>query len=176
VCSFGSVTKMRIVAAIFLYLFGFAANNTAIAQSQLADDPEIASYRIRFNPVAQANKQESQTSSNVKGKPQSKLEVTRRLHASLDSVFDGNKQVKYAQGYRILVYSGTDKTAMNQLKEKVYRLFPNGEVYTVFKQPEYRILYGDFIDKIHAYNHLVKIQTLVTDALIVQEKINIRLK
>jgi len=171
------MTDMRIVYAFFLSLFGFVVCTASFAQTyQLADDPDIASYRVRFNPGVQASKQEPLVSSGIKRNPISRMEVTRRLNESLDSVYEGNKHLKFAQGYRILVYSGIDKTTMNQLKEKVYRLFPNGEVYTVFKQPEYRILYGDFIDKIHAYNHLVKIQSLIPDALIVQEKINIQLK
>ena len=148
---------------------GCAAN----AQTNLADDPDIAAYRPRFP----SRKPESETKSIV---PKTKVfvnpqyDITKKLNLKLDSVFIRNKQIKYADGYRILVFSGTDKTEMNHIKQKVYKMFPYIEVYTVFKQPEYRISFGDFIDKIQAYNYLLKIRLLIPDALLVQDQINIK--
>ena len=173
--TFGSIKKMRYYSSISIVLGALLFGHVAPAQSvKLTEDPDIASYRTKFPASLQNTKQENVSSNSPKKCSKNRWEVTQRLHAGLDSVYENNKHIKYAQGYRILVYSGTDKLQMNQLKQKVYRLFPDGEVYTVFKQPEYRISFGDFIDKIQAYNYLVKIRTSIPDALIVQEQINIQ--
>lgn len=140
------------------------------------DDADIAAYRPRFKPLESSSSVETTTSASNKKYTEPKLDATKSLNQTLDSVFVKNKQIKYAQGYRVLVYSGTDKLQINQIKQKVYMQFPDIELYNIFKQPEYRISFGDFIDKIQANNYLTKILPVIPNALIVQEQINIRMK
>jgi len=156
-------------------LFILLLSQHSYAQSlSLSEDPDIASYRTKFN-VNKPNEAKTEiTTYNSKKYTKPQLDITQKLNQKLDSIYIKNKQIKFAQGYRVLVFSGTDKKEMNLVKQKVYQLFPDVEVYTIFKQPEYRILFGDFIDKIHAYNYLVKIQNTLPNALIVQDKINIQ--
>ena len=141
-----------------------------------ADDGDISAYRPRFKPTESSSTVETTATVSNKKYVEPTLDVTKTLNQTLDSVFVKNKQIKYAQGYRVLVYSGTDKLALNQIKQKVYMQFPDIELYNVFKQPEYRISFGDFIDKIQANNYLTKILPIIPNALIVQEQINIRSK
>ncbi len=159
---------------VFL-IAGLCICQLSLAQGRLADDPDIASYRPRFSPPVFENSQE-QTPPSSEGKSfaSPKLDVTSKLNRTLDSVYQKNKLIKLAEGYRVLVFSGTDREAMNEAKQKVYKLYPNMEIYSVFKQPEYRVSFGDFIDKIQAYDYLVKIVSVVPGALIVQDQINIR--
>jgi len=144
--------------------------------SKYADDGDISSYRPRFKSTESTSSVEAMSVVSNKKYTEPKLDVTKSLNQTLDSVFVKNKQIKYAQGYRVLVYSGTDKLLINQIKQKVYKQFPDIELYSIFKQPEYRISFGDFIDKIQANNYLTKILPVIPDALIVQEQINIRSK
>lgn len=165
--------KLTIQACLLFASMAFA--RPVFAQN-LADDNDIATYRPRFKPAKQENLAESNTVQAKKKFIEPKLDVTKLLNQTLDSVYVKNKQIKFAQGYRILVYAGTDKILMNQIKQKVYKAFPDIELYTVFKQPEYRISFGDFIDKIQANNYLTKILPSISSALIVQDQINIRSK
>lgn len=150
-----------------------------IAQGRLLDDPDIASYRPRFPaPVIEGKKEENAAlnlaaPNGPKAYRTPKLDVTWKLNRALDSVYQKNKQIKYAQGYRVLAYSGTDRNAMNEVKQKVYKLFPDIEIYPVFKQPEYRVTVGDFIDKLEAYEYLLKVLPQVPEAIIIQDQINI---
>jgi len=136
-----------------------------------SDDSDIATYRPRFKPTNQESVAEPKAAVSKKKFSEPKLDVTKSLNVALDSVYVKNKQIKFAQGYRVLVYAGTDKVLMNQIKQKVYKAFPDIALYTVFKQPEYRISFGDFIDKIQANNYLTKILPVISNALIVQEQI-----
>ncbi|MBC7389948.1 MAG: hypothetical protein H7329_12090 [Opitutaceae bacterium] len=138
------------------------------------DDPDIAMYRIRFKPELPFAKT-ADTIQNVASKVfiEPKEDVTKKLNRSLDSVYVKNKQIKYSQGYRILVYSGTDKVEMSEIRQKVYKQFRDIELYTQFKAPDYRITFGDYIDKIQAHNVLVKILPSIPGALIIQDQINI---
>jgi hypothetical protein len=145
------------------------------AQGRLADDPEIASYRPRYAaPVFATKEVVLPPTKEAKTYVSPKLDVSAKLNRMLDSVYQNCRNIKYAEGYRVLVFSGTDRVAMNEVKQKVYKLYPNMEMYTVFKQPEYRVTFGDFIDKIQAYDYWLKISAMVPGALIVQDQINIR--
>jgi hypothetical protein len=167
------VSKSNSIMAMFVLLL--VGGQTCLAQIRQIDDPDIASLRPRFSSKATETASSANSSTPInKQNITPQADVTSRLNQTLDSVYVKNKQVKYAQGYRILVYSGTDKIQMNQVKKQVYKLFPEIEVYTVFKQPEYRISFGDYIDKIQAHNDLMKISPSLRTALIVQEQINLR--
>ena len=152
--------------------------NTPLSAQQVVkpagDDPDIAMYRIRFKPelpFAKASDTIHPVSSKVFIEP--KDDITKKLNRSLDSVYVKNKQIKYSQGYRILVYSGTDKVEMSEIRQKVYKQFRDIELYTEFKAPDYRITFGDYIDKIQAHKVLVKILPSIPGALIIQEQITI---
>jgi len=150
-----------------------------MAQGRLLDDPDIASYRPRFPaPAMEGKKETSATASAVlptgtKVYRTPKLDVTWKLNKALDSVYQKNKDIKFAQGYRVLAYSGTDRNEMTEIKQKIYKLIPDVEIYSIFKQPEYKVTIGDFIDKLQAYEYLLKIRSQVPDALIIQEQVNI---
>lgn len=164
-------------ARISVFIFLMTVVQLGYSQTtKYADDADIAAFRPRFKPVESGASTEQTIAPTNKKYAEPKLDVTKSLNQTLDSVFVKNKQIKYAQGYRVLVYAGTDKLLINQIKQKVYKQFPDIELYSIFKQPEYRISFGDFIDKIQANNYLTKILPVIPNALIVQEQINIRSK
>ena len=165
---------MKIVGISFILLTDVQFGYSQVVK--YADDGDISAYRPRFKPVESSSSVETTITVSNKKYVEPKLDVTKSLNQTLDSVFVKNKQIKYAQGYRVLVYAGTDKLLINQTKQKVYKQFPDIELYSIFKQPEYRISFGDFIDKIQANNYLTKILPVIPNALIVQEQINIRSK
>ena len=166
------------VAKINVIVFLLTAVQFGYSQAtKYTDDTDIAAFRPRFKPLESSSSSVEETVAiSNKKYSEPKLDVTKSLNQTLDSVFVKNKQIKYAQGFRVLVYSGTDKLQINQIKQKVYKAFPEIELYNIFKQPEYRISFGDFIDKIQANNYLTKILPVIPNALIVQEQINVRSK
>lgn len=94
----------------------------------------------------------------------------------LDSITVKNKIIKLAQGYRIQVYSGQNKGDLKNVKEKIYELISNAEIYVTYKQPDYKIKVGDFMNRIEAFEAQGTLRRFFPDALIVPDIINISKK
>lgn len=100
-----------------------------------------------------------------------------RVNSLLDSIYLANKQIKYMEGYRIQVYSGENKDLANQAKELVYKIFRNADIYTIYKQPSYKIKLGDFTDKLEAIRVLdSKIKKPFPKALLINDNVFIKRK
>jgi hypothetical protein len=99
--------------------------------------------------------------------------IGRALNLKMDSIAERNKRLKFAEGYRIQVYSGDKKEEAMKAKNKVYDLAPDVDVYPEFRSPVFRVRVGDFLDRLEANYVLVKLQKDFPNALIVPDKINI---
>ena len=99
--------------------------------------------------------------------------VTSLLDEKLDSIAVRNKKIKFSQGYRIIVYSGSNKEEINKIREKIYSIYPDVDIYQVYKQPDYKIKVGDYINRFEAHYALSQLKTLFPDALITMEQVNI---
>lgn len=102
--------------------------------------------------------------------------VNQQLETVLASISEKNKQIQYAQGYRIQVYSGNDRTLANQVKDKIYTNYPGVNVYMNYNHPSFRIKVGDFTERLEALKLYAKLKNEFPIALIVQEQINIQKK
>jgi hypothetical protein len=100
--------------------------------------------------------------------------VNAELETALSAITGRNKQIQYAQGYRIQVYSGNDRTQANQIKDKIYSNYPGTNVYISYIQPSFRVKVGDFTDRLDALKLYAKIKNEFPIALIVEEQINIQ--
>ncbi|MDX2189986.1 MAG: SPOR domain-containing protein [Bacteroidota bacterium] len=95
----------------------------------------------------------------------------------IDSIASMNKKLKFMQGYRILVYSGTDKEEANLVKEKIYKKLPMADIYSSYKQPTYRIKLGDYHEKLDAERIIAKILKWdLPAAIVIQDNIVIKRK
>lgn len=62
-------------------------------------------------------------------------------------------------GYRIIIYSGTDRNKANKVKLDFMRQYPNIRVYTSYKVPQYKIKVGNYETRdaaMHFYRILSK--------------------
>lgn len=112
-------------------------------------------------------------SQTVDSKPALSTNVTSIIDEKLDSIAVRNKRIKYAQGYRIIVYSGSNREEIKKIREKVYSIYPDVDIYQVYKQPDYKIKVGDYINRFEAHYALRQFKTLFPDALITMEQVNI---
>jgi hypothetical protein len=140
-------------------------------------DQEISNYRIVF-PEHAPVKTDSATSSTVKLKEKPKnLEFKLNIDSSvayiIDTITHNNKNIKKAKGYRVAVYNGPDKAEMRKAKEYVYALFPDVNILSEYKQPDYKLKVGDYLTRFEAFEALGKIAVQYPDALIVPEIVDI---
>ena len=101
------------------------------------------------------------------------LDVTAKLNAKLDTIAEKNKLIKFTNGYRIQVYLGNSKEESNLAKEKLYKLFREANIYASYKQPDYKVKFGDYTDRLEVYYMLMSLRNVFPNSLIIEEQVNI---
>ncbi|AMJ67047.1 hypothetical protein AXW84_17640 [Hymenobacter sp. PAMC 26628] len=71
-------------------------------------------------------------------------QVEQRLR---DQAFT-NQNVKYAQGYRLLVYLGLERDQAMAIRRAVIGRYPDETDYLTFKAPVYRLYVGDYLTRL----------------------------
>ncbi|HEX8659521.1 MAG TPA: hypothetical protein VF690_18415 [Hymenobacter sp.] len=71
-----------------------------------------------------------------------------------------NQNVKYAQGYRILVYLGIERDKVMAIRRTIIGRYPGETDYITFKSPVYRLYIGDYTTKLEAARGLAKLRGL----------------
>ena len=163
----------------FLVVLIISASCT-VSRSQNKNDKnayneDLSSYRPKFTP--EAKPEEKDDKPKVAAKPETPVkpqnDVTRVVNLKLDSLAVKNRKIKLAQGYRILVYTGTSSEEAKKMKEKVYKLTPTEEIYTIYKQPTFRVKVGDYYNRLEANHVFVKLQKDFPNAMLVPDQVNI---
>jgi len=167
-----------------LLVFLFFLCGCASTQPQSSSDStsagiqeDLSKYRPAYQKQDSATPKESASSVPVKQASTTPVvpqnDVTKALNAKMDSIAVKNQKFKYAQGYRVIVYSGNSSEEAKQAKEKVYEILPNADIYTVYKQPSFRVKVGDCFDRLEANSLYIKLKKDFANALVVPDQINI---
>lgn len=99
--------------------------------------------------------------------------VNDRVAVLMDTVASVNKGIRFAQGYRILAYNGSERQTVMNLRKAIISRVPEEKDYLTYQQPNFRLKIGDFFSRIEAQQVLNKIQDLIPNAQVVSEQINI---
>jgi len=152
------------------------AKSTGTSVNSFKDD--LSGFRPAYTAEESKTKNESvgaqpsETKVVAKGKPVG--DITQKLNVILDTIAGTNKNIRYAQGYRVQIYSGTSSEEANRARDRSYSLFPDITPHIVYVQPNFRVRVGDFIDRLEAQRVFVALQAEFPRALIVPERIEIR--
>lgn len=99
--------------------------------------------------------------------------VNNRVLALLDTMANVNKAIRYAQGYRILAYTGTERKTAMDMRRAIIERVPEERDYLQYRQPTFRLKVGDYLTRIEAQQVLSRIQDITPNALIVSDQINV---
>ena len=69
-----------------------------------------------------------------------------------------NQNVKYAQGFRVLVYFGTERDKVMSLRRTIIGRYPDETDYIIFKSPVYRLYIGDYLTRLDAARGLARLR------------------
>ena len=75
-----------------------------------------------------------------------------------------NKNVKYAQGFRILAYVGLEKEQAMSIRRNIISRYPEETDYLAYKQPIFRLWVGDYTTRLEAEQALQRIRLLAPKA------------
>jgi hypothetical protein len=84
------------------------------------------------------------------------------------------------KGYRVVIYSGSDRSEALNMKRKFMRSYPGTQSYLSYIAPSYKIRVGDFASKTDAYKFLRSIQragfsnSFVVPDIVTIKDINVR--
>ncbi len=142
---------------------GKSPSDTRTAKTKVSED--LSQYRPTYNvpdenaPVARVEPTNH---------------VNRKVAVLMDTVASVNKNIKYAQGYRILAYNGSERQTVMDLRKSIARRVPEVKDYLTYNQPNFRLKVGDFFNRVEAQQVLNQISDLIPNAQIVQDQINIK--
>lgn len=172
------MNRNNIVHLLILFI-GFAMFSCTAAQSQSKKNKDKdVKYQEDLSKVRPEYKLPDSTASTANN-PQPVVpsnDVTKGLNAKLDSVAENNSKVKYAQGYRILVYSGKSSAEVKNVRTRIYEILPDADIYQDFKSPNQRVKVGNCIDRQEAYMLHGKLKKDFPNSVIIPDQIIIKAK
>lgn len=102
------------------------------------------------------------------------MNVNRQLDAVLDTLAVQNRSIRYAPGFRIQVYVGTQRQEVDAMKTLLSQNFPDLNPYLSYNQPTYKLKVGDFMRRIDAERYYASIKQLIRSAQLQGDKVDVR--
>lgn len=81
--------------------------------------------------------------------------------------------IRSAHGFRVIIYSGTDRNKANGAKLDFMRRFPGMRVYMSYAMPQYRVKVGDFTSRSEASGLYQQLNKVYSPCLIVPDIVEI---
>lgn len=106
-----------------------------------------------------------------------KSTITRdvRLDALLDSTKVRNERAPDIKGYRIQLYTGTERKGALEVKSELQKSFPELKAYIIYQQPYFKVRVGDYRNQVEAQPDYYRLQQSgkFSKAFIVPDMINL---
>jgi hypothetical protein len=99
------------------------------------------------------------------------IDADFRLGVLLTQHIASNKRIDRAAGYRIQIFSGSERNTALEAKSRFLDAFPDIPSYLVYVSPTYRVRVGNYLDKATAMAALTKLRYTFGDALIVPDEV-----
>jgi hypothetical protein len=93
------------------------------------------------------------------------------LDSLIEKVKETNSIHKTIKGYRIQLFSGTERNNANEVKTRFLKLYPQLNAYLLYNQPYYKIRVGDFRTRLDAEVAYQKIKNVFDECIIVSDNI-----
>jgi hypothetical protein len=93
------------------------------------------------------------------------------LDSLIEKVKETNSIHKTIKGYRIQLFSGTERNNANDVKTRFLKLYPEFNAYLLYNQPYYKIRIGDFRTRLDAEVAYNKIKSVFDECIIVSDNI-----
>ena len=128
---------------------------TTAATSLPAED--VTRYRSAF-PAPKATPATGPAPAKTAALPTNQVnpQVEQRLR---DQAYT-NQNVKYAQGYRIMVYLGIERDRVMAIRRTIIGRYPDETDYITFKSPVYRLYIGDYLNRLEAARGMARLRGL----------------
>ncbi|TPG67128.1 hypothetical protein EAH73_05160 [Hymenobacter nivis] len=128
-----------------------AADTVPVAKAAPMPADDLRAYRLPV-PPAPAGAPGARPAAPVPARPAPlpTAHVNAQAEQRLRDQAFTNQNVKYAQGYRLLVYLGLERDQAMAIRRAVIGRYPDETDYLTFKAPVYRLYVGDYLTRLEA--------------------------
>ena len=95
------------------------------------------------------------------------------LDTLIEQNIAANKTQDGIPGYRIQIFSDSDRKGAQEARNKIMQLYPETEAYLVYQQPYFKVRVGDYRSKLEAHALYKKLLNEFDKVFIVPDKINL---
>lgn len=75
------------------------------------------------------------------------------------------------KGFRVQIYSGSNRNEANAIQSRFKSLYPDMEAYITYHEPNYRVKVGDFTSRTEANNYMRILREQYSNVFVFQEDI-----
>ena len=101
---------------------------------------------------------------------------TAEIGDLLEKIAETNKKVKATVGYRVQIYSASDRIEAYATIEKARKILPDEKIELEYQAPSYRVKIGHYLSRIEAYRTFNLVQEAFPEAVILNDKVTIDLE
>ena len=159
---------------VFATLLSNCTKKTIPQKGESAFKDDLSAYRPQYKTEEKKDITSPKSSTGSQNNTKPTHDITARLDTALQAIAVQNKSLRYAQGYRIQIYSGNNRDEANKARDRSYALFPDITPHFVYNQPTFRVKVGDFIDRLEAQRVYAGLITEFPNAMVVQDRIEIK--
>jgi hypothetical protein len=103
-----------------------------------------------------------------------RLALVTAYHEPSKTYTGGNGgSIHSGRGYRVMIYSGTDRNKANAAKADFMRRYPGIRVYMTYSLPQYRIKVGDYTSRQEATQFYRQLSSLYSPCMVVPDIVEI---
>lgn len=163
---------IRLLFILILFISSCASVQSQRNSNEPAKEykEDFSSFRPKYEPTEE---KKTNTTAQASDPVPPKNDINKFLAEKLDSVYSYNNGIVSADGYRVLVYTGTSSEESRNQRNYVYQVLPLEKAYTEWRSPNFKVKVGDFVDKLEAYYAYARLVKVFPNAIVVPDKVNI---
>lgn len=178
------MVKQTLLILFSLIFFANAACVRTVPSTTQQAEKKITSYEEDLSTVRPKYEQE-QVKKNELEKAENTKEVlsftgeeplndNMAINMVLGQIKEKNKSLTDAQGFRISIFSGNNRSSFEAAKSYIFQNHPELEIYESYSQPTYKIKVGDFMNRMDAERYYASLVNRFPTAKIMMDKIDVK--
>jgi hypothetical protein len=140
---------MKIFFSILLFTL-FSYSHTAVAQGVAADTNGVMIHADPRLDILMAS-------------------LKPKTSAGISSSSGRSGVIRSGRGFRVQIYTGSDRNKATAVKVDFMRRYPNVRTYMSYIQPQFRVKVGDFRSRSEAQNFMQQLGSLYSPLIVVPD-------